>query len=254
MRVFSICMVALAASFSAAAANDDPEAKRGSTLMGCLEKAPVAGYVISDGTVEGVAVTGPASKLQGHAGHWVKLDGESYSEAGKEHFRARTVTHMSDDCASAKTRWGGAVADLRSPEGDAVGSARLQAAAGGGVLLSVRIDNLPPGEHALHIHESGSCEAPGFQSAGGHFNPGDASHGFQHGASHHAGDMPNFRVGKDGTAKLEVLNAAVALAPDSLLDADGSALVVHSGADDYQSQPSGDAGERIACAVIESAR
>lgn len=255
MRLLMLCVTVFGVSLpGAVAAAGDGDLKRGSTLMGCLEEASVGGFVISDGTIEGVAVVGPEDKLQPHIGHWVKLDGESFHEAGKEHFRARTVTHMSESCDDARTKWGGAVAGFKNPEGETVGEVRLNAAAGGGVLFVIRFDKLPQGEHALHIHETGSCRAPSFESAGGHFNPTDASHGYLHGASHHAGDLPNFEVGADGTAALEIHNAHLSLTPDSLLDADSSAIVVHSGADDYRSQPSGDAGDRIACAVIESVR
>lgn len=126
-----------------------------------------------------------------------------------------------------------------------------------GLLVSVSAAGLPPGEHGFHIHETGRCDpAAGFSSAGGHFAPGGHQHGFEVPQGPHAGDMPNQFVGADGRLRAHVFNPAVTLGEGagSLADADGSALVVHAGADDYHSQPSGDAGDRIACAVIRPPR
>ncbi|BBK44367.1 superoxide dismutase [Cu-Zn] [Allostella vacuolata] len=122
-----------------------------------------------------------------------------------------------------------------------------------GVLITARISGLPPGEHGFHLHETGRCDAAGgFESAGGHYAPRGKAHGFKAEDGPHAGDMPNQFVGSDGWLRAHVLNARVSIGGGAaaLLDADGSALVVHAGADDYGSQPSGKAGKRLACAVI----
>jgi Cu-Zn family superoxide dismutase len=119
--------------------------------------------------------------------------------------------------------------------------------------LKITVKGLPPGEHALHVHAVGKCEAP-FTSAGGHFNPGNKKHGLMAAAGHHAGDMPNLHIPRSGDAAVEVLNTDITLEkgkPNSVFDADGSALIIHSGKDDYRSDPTGDAGGRIACALIE---
>lgn len=141
---------------------------------------------------------------------------------------------------------------LADRDGETVGEARLDAV-GGGVLIDARLRGLAPGVHGFHLHESGECDpADGFKSAGGHL-AGDAEHGFLVDGGPHPGDMPNIHVPDSGELAVEVLNTRVALAssgPGALLDEDGSALVIHAGADDYQSQPAGDAGERIACAEI----
>lgn len=122
-----------------------------------------------------------------------------------------------------------------------------------GVLITADVEGLPEGVHGFHIHETGACDAAeGFSTAGGHY-AGGKEHGFLVDAGPHAGDMPNVHVGADGHLVIEVLNTFVSVDGEMnpLLDDDGSALMIHAGADDYQSAPSGDAGGRIACAVIE---
>ena len=141
-----------------------------------------------------------------------------------------------------------ATATLMSPDGKEVGKVTLTAVPSG-VLLDADLTALPPGDHAFHIHEFGKCEAPDFKSAGGHFNPEEDEHGLMNTAGPHAGDMPNIHVPESGQLHIEVLNQMVNLRL-GLLDEDGSAIVIHEGADDYVSDPAGDAGPRIACGVI----
>jgi Cu-Zn family superoxide dismutase len=112
---------------------------------------------------------------------------------------------------------------------------------------------LPPGDHALHVHAAGKCEPP-FTTAGGHFNPDSKKHGLTLAEGHHAGDMPNLHIPASGELTVEVMNTAVTLdkdKPNSVLDADGSAIVIHAGADDYKTDPTGKAGDRIACGVVQ---
>lgn len=121
-----------------------------------------------------------------------------------------------------------------------------------GVLIEIEVSGLPAGQWvAFHIHETGSCDAQtGHESAGGHFNPTGAEHGYMAGAGPHAGDMPNQHVEADGTLRTQVFNPMVTLdGGENAIRA--KALMIHGGADDYRSQPSGDAGSRLACAVIE---
>ena len=116
-----------------------------------------------------------------------------------------------------------------------------------GVLISVDLHHLTPGVHAIHLHETGKCEPP-FKTAGGHFNPSHKQHGFLVTEGAHGGDLPNLDVPADGSVKAEFI--AHGVTEGALLDADGSALVVHAKADDYKSQPAGDAGDRVACGAI----
>ena len=121
-----------------------------------------------------------------------------------------------------------------------------------GVLLKVSLKGVPPGEHAFHIHAAAKCEPPSFESAGPHFNPGNAKHGMLAGAGH-AGDMPNLYVPQNGELMVEIVNAAVTLEkgkPNSLFGPAGTSIVLHQGVDDYKSDPAGNAGARVACGAI----
>jgi len=144
-----------------------------------------------------------------------------------------------------------ATAQLKDSSGVAVGDADLVQTEAG-VLIKLQLKGVKPGEHAFHIHAVGKCEAP-FESAGPHFNPGQHKHGMMSGEGH-AGDMPNLHVPQSGDLSIEVLNRQVTLEngkPNSLFDADGSSLVIHAKADDYKTDPAGNAGDRMACGVIQ---
>lgn len=144
-----------------------------------------------------------------------------------------------------------AKAMLKDAKGQDVGSVSfIQTPAG--VLLQLSLKGVPAGEHAFHIHAVGKCEPPGFDSAGGHFNPANAHHGLMSGPGH-AGDMPNLHVPAGGALDLEVLNASITLdrdKPNSVFHPGGTAIVIHAGKDDYTSDPAGNAGARIICGVI----
>ena len=154
--------------------------------------------------------------------------------------------------AAAAQEPASAIGSFVDADGEANGSAELREVPSGGVLIRIEVTDLPEDSWvAFHVHETGTCDhATGHESAGGHFNPGSKEHGYDAANGPHAGDMPNQYVPADGTLRAEVLNAAVTLA-DGEAGIRGRALMIHAGADDYRSQPSGDAGDRLACAVIE---
>ncbi|HEX6165032.1 MAG TPA: superoxide dismutase family protein [Vicinamibacterales bacterium] len=142
--------------------------------------------------------------------------------------------------------------DLKDAKGNSVGMAMISPAKGGGVSIDLDVKGLPPGEHALHFHAVPKCEGPDFMSAGGHFNPANKKHGMQNPEGPHAGDMPNFTVDAKGNAKTTIVNKNVTTGAEanSMYAAGGTALMIHAAADDMKTDPSGNAGARIACGVI----
>lgn len=138
-----------------------------------------------------------------------------------------------------------------SVDGTDMGTAQL-IGTGSGLLIRLDMQNLPADQWvAFHIHENGACNTDNaFESAGGHWNAGGTSHGYLTESGPHSGDMPNQRVGADGRLLADVFNAQAFLTGETG-NVMGRALMIHDGADDYQGQPAGNAGDRIACAVIE---
>jgi superoxide dismutase, Cu-Zn family len=159
-------------------------------------------------------------------------------------------------CATNGTAPGGssaasATAMLTDAGGASKGTASVSQSAEG-LRLVVEATGLSQGAHGLHLHMTGRCDPPDFTSAGSHWNPGGKMHGRDNPAGLHLGDLPNLLVGTDGRGRLEVTIPSATLTGGAtpLLDADGAALVVHAGPDDYKTDPSGNSGGRIACGVL----
>jgi superoxide dismutase, Cu-Zn family len=147
-----------------------------------------------------------------------------------------------------------ATAELKDTEGDPVGAARFTEGEQGVEIVANVERGLRPGEHGIHIHEKGSI-TPNFEAAGGHFNPRNVQHGFENPQGPHSGDLANITVDGDGTASYRTVTDRVTLSDgrNSLLDEDGSALVIHAWADDFKTDPSGNSGDRVVAGVIEAA-
>jgi Cu-Zn family superoxide dismutase len=145
-------------------------------------------------------------------------------------------------------------ANMINREGNEVGTVTIRETASGLLHVLAEVTDLPPGPHGFHIHEVGECDAAaGFESAGGHY-AGDKQHGVLVDGGPHPGDFPNVHVGQDGILKAEFFTDRLSLGEggeNPLIDENGSAVMVHANADDYLSQPSGDAGDRIACGVLQ---
>jgi Cu-Zn family superoxide dismutase len=148
---------------------------------------------------------------------------------------------------------GGAPMALVNALGAPIGSVRAWQTAGG-VTFRITASGLPHGVHGIHVHAVGRCDPPDFASAGPHWNPAARKHGFSNPAGHHAGDLPNVEVAANGVLQATVTLPGASLTgpgPEGvLLDADGASIVIHAMSDDYMTDPSGNSGARIACAVI----
>ncbi|EDQ05665.1 Superoxide dismutase [Cu-Zn] [Sulfitobacter indolifex] len=143
-----------------------------------------------------------------------------------------------------------ATAQVAGKSDDITGSVTLNTTASGRMLVKIDVTGVPTGTHGVHLHETGDCSADDFTSAGGHI-AGDHQHGVLVEGGPHPGDMPNMVVGDDGVLQAEVFLDLLDI--DGMIkDDDGAAFVIHDGADDYTSQPAGDAGSRIACGVFEA--
>ncbi len=144
-----------------------------------------------------------------------------------------------------------AKATLESKSGSTVtGTATFTELGSGGVRARIHVENAPPGTHGLHLHEKGDCSDPEAKSAGGHFNPGGMPHAGPMAEKRHAGDLGNIEIGSNGKGDLDVRSdlLTVKAGPNSVV---GRAVVFHEKADDLATQPTGNAGGRLACGVVQ---
>lgn len=149
----------------------------------------------------------------------------------------------------------GARAELRDARGNMVGTAVFSPAASG-LKLDVQVQGFAAaaGEHGIHVHAVGKCEPDAFTTAGGHFNPTARKHGLNSPEGAHAGDMPNLVLDPQGNSTYVTTLAGISLGSDAgtILDADGSAVVIHAGPDDLVTDPAGNSGARVACGVVSA--
>ena len=159
---------------------------------------------------------------------------------------------LAQDAAPPQAPKPGYNATLQNADGRNIGMVKVTAAPKG-LVVSVDATNLPSGWHAFHFHQAGNCDdhADHFKKSGSHAAREGEEHGFYAANGPHLGDFANFYVGSDGSAKFEQYSQNVTEA--DLLDADGTAVMIHADPDDYISQPSGAAGDRLACGVIAKA-
>jgi Cu-Zn family superoxide dismutase len=167
-------------------------------------------------------------------------------------FGAMTLPALLAVSASA-ARNKGVEVDFKTSDGQDAGTATLTPD-GKGVKVKLNLTNLPEGEHALHVHQNAKCDGPDFKTAGPHFNPDKKEHGTKNPKGPHAGDMPlNLQVMADGTDHVSFVSDSISLkkdAPNSVFANGGTAFVIHAKADDMMTDPTGNAGDRIACGVI----
>lgn len=144
-----------------------------------------------------------------------------------------------------------AQADILDTTGQSVGSAVI-VPSGDSFVLQVNVRGLTPGEHGMHLHMVGACDLPAFTSAGSHLNPHGKQHGRDNPQGSHLGDLPNITAAADGAATVTVpLDARQPVLEQYLMDADGTAIVIHATADDYHTDPTGNSGGRVACGVLK---
>ncbi|GGB63139.1 superoxide dismutase family protein [Blastomonas aquatica] len=142
-----------------------------------------------------------------------------------------------------------ATAQLKTADGKDVGMVTATAR-DRDIAISVNATGMTAGDHGIHVHTTGKCDGPAFETAGAHWNPAGAKHGLSNPQGQHHGDMPNLTIAGDGTGRIEYTIEGTSIA--EMLDADGAALVIHAEADDQMTDPSGNSGDRIACGVFNA--
>jgi Cu-Zn family superoxide dismutase len=154
--------------------------------------------------------------------------------------------------ASAQGKSGALVVPIKTSTGDDAGTATFKESKNGKQLdITLKLKGLPPGEHGVHIHQNAVCDAPDFKGAGGHFNPDAKQHGMLNPMGHHDGDLPqNITIGENHMGEISMKVNYLTLAPGAPNSILGHAIMVHEKADDMKTDPTGNAGNRIACGII----
>lgn len=157
----------------------------------------------------------------------------------------------SDNVAASSVAEEKRVVEVVDPAGAAIGTIEVLQDANGSTL-AVEVAGLEEGLRGVHLHETGRCEGPSFETAGGHWNPSAKEHGRDNPAGAHAGDLSNLIVDSEGHGSATYLVGGILMEGTEIrmADEDGTALVIHAGPDDYRTDPSGDSGARVACAVL----
>ena len=204
--------------------------------------------------LEAVVILGVSASLAGCGGAGVSADAQEAPadpnfEAGQAMADPHEAgTHDADHALPDLPGGADLSGDFIGTDGQTNGAVMI-AETPGGLLMRVDVTGIAHGFHGVHIHETGLCEpAEGFKTAGGHANPTSKEHGFLVAGGPHIGDFPNAYAHDEGHLRTDVFGAGTALS--DIQDSDGFAVMIHSGADDYESQPSGDAGSRVACAAF----
>jgi Cu-Zn family superoxide dismutase len=163
-----------------------------------------------------------------------------------------TLVSLTASAALAEDKAKPVTVKLSDAKGKSVGTATLSPDPTG-VKITLSLTGLPPGEHAVHVHETAKCDAPDFKSAGGHFNPEHKKHGSQNADGPHAGDVGNVTADAKGAVSTSIVDTGITLdaGPHSVFTGGGTALVIHAKVDDLKTDPTGAAGDRIACGVIK---
>ncbi|MFC9776845.1 superoxide dismutase family protein [Paenibacillus chitinolyticus] len=212
-------------------------------------RKPILSLLLSAAAV--VAMTGCGSGNNKNAGPNSTVTPEALPTAATAPSSSPGATPSASPSSSS-----GVEIELKNGEGSVVGTARFTQE-NKGVRIQVQATKLAPGEHGLHVHESGVCAGPDFKTAGGHFNPNSNMHGMENPQGPHVGDLPNLKAEANGEAKLDTVSEAFTLEkdkPNSLLKQGGTSLVIHEKQDDMKSDPAGNSGNRIACGTISEGK
>jgi Cu-Zn family superoxide dismutase len=165
--------------------------------------------------------------------------------------RESSGTEPHDESAAASPDLMTAIASIEPKSGSTLSGTATFEGGAGEVALVLEVENAPPGAHAVHLHEIGDCSAPDGKSAGGHWNPGGVDHGQWGKEPFHLGDVGNLEVGDDGKGSLTMMTDLWSIGTGSENDVVGRAIIVHQSVDDFVTQPTGAAGGRIGCGVVE---